>query len=99
MKLVIDIPKEEYEYVQLTGHIGNATAVSNAIDNGTPVPEDIRTNGDIMKTLFPDAKWWVNEDDQVFTEDFPHRKSFTCFDLNWWNSPYGADKEQRKWLK
>lgn len=38
MKLVIDIPEEEYKCVQITGHIGNATQVSNAIFTGTPFP-------------------------------------------------------------
>ena len=39
MKLVIEISREQYECVRLTGHIGNTTAVSNAILNGTPLPE------------------------------------------------------------
>ena len=37
MKLVIDIPKEEYECVQITGCLGNKTCVSNAIYNGIPL--------------------------------------------------------------
>ncbi len=37
MQLIIDIPEEEYKCVQLTGHIGNATQISNAIFNGTPL--------------------------------------------------------------
>ena len=39
MQIVIEISEEEYKCVQLTGHIGNATAISNAILNGTPLPE------------------------------------------------------------
>ena len=39
MQLVIEISREQYECVRLTGHIGNTTAVSNAILNGTPLPE------------------------------------------------------------
>jgi len=39
MKIVIDISEEEYKCVQITGHIGNATQVSNAIFTGTPLPE------------------------------------------------------------
>lgn len=39
MKIVIDIPEEEYRCVQITGHIGNTTQVSNAIFDGTPLPK------------------------------------------------------------
>lgn len=39
MKIVIDIAKEEYECVMITGVIGNFTAVSNAIFNGRPLPK------------------------------------------------------------
>ena len=37
MKILIDIPEEEYECVQITGCLGNKTCVSNAIYNGTPL--------------------------------------------------------------
>ena len=37
MKLIIDMPEEEYKCVQITGHIGNTTQVSNAILNGIPL--------------------------------------------------------------
>ena len=39
MKLVIDIPEEEYKCVQITGCIGNKTCISNAIYNATPLPK------------------------------------------------------------
>ena len=39
MQIVIDIPEEEYKCVQITGHIGNTTQVSNAIFTGTPLPK------------------------------------------------------------
>lgn len=45
IELVIKIPEEEYKCVQLTGHIGNTTAVSNALLNGTPLPEH---HGDLV---------------------------------------------------
>lgn len=38
MKIVIDIPEEEYKCVQITGCIGNKTCISNAIYTGTPLP-------------------------------------------------------------
>ncbi len=39
MKIVIDIPEEEYKCVQITGCIGNKTCIANAIYNGTPLPK------------------------------------------------------------
>ena len=39
MKIVIDIPEEEYKCVQITGCIGNETCIANAIYNGTPLPK------------------------------------------------------------
>ena len=40
MKVIIDIPKEEYKHVMMLGTIGNVTAVSNAIFNGTPLTKE-----------------------------------------------------------
>ena len=39
IELVIKIPEEEYKCVQITGHIGNVTQVSNAIFTGKPIPK------------------------------------------------------------
>lgn len=39
MKLIIDIPEEEYKCVQITGCIGNKTCIANAIYNGTTLPK------------------------------------------------------------
>ena len=44
MQIIIDIPEEEYKCVQITGCIGNKTCISNAIYNGTPIPDNV-TNG------------------------------------------------------
>ena len=35
MKIVIDIPEEEYKHVMMLGTIANVTGVSNTIFNGT----------------------------------------------------------------
>ena len=40
MKLIIDIPEEEYKRVMMLGTIGNVTAVSNAIFNGAPLTKE-----------------------------------------------------------
>ena len=39
MKILIDIPEEEYKCVQITGNIGNKTCISNAIYNGILLPK------------------------------------------------------------
>lgn len=40
MKIAIDISDEEYKCVQITGHIGNVTQISNAIFNGILLPKN-----------------------------------------------------------
>lgn len=39
MRVVIDIPEEEYEYVWCKGHIGSLGNMSNYITNGEPLPK------------------------------------------------------------
>ena len=54
MEIVIDIPEKEYKCVQITGHIGNTTQVSNAIYNSTPLPKGrwIRITNGAMKEKY-----------------------------------------------
>ena len=56
-----------------------------------PIPEGA-TNGDMIMTMFPNVKWWVNEDNEVFT-DMPWKpEKCVYFDLDWWNAPYKTEK-------
>jgi len=57
--------------------------------NAIVIPENA-TNGDVIKAAFPDAKWWVNDDNEIFT-DMPNNKSI-YFDFSWWSAPYGTLK-------
>ena len=64
VELVIKIPEEEYKCIQLTGHIGNATQVSNAIFNGTLLTKGHGPLIDINE-LEPDTEWDYYEDDFI----------------------------------
>lgn len=58
MKIVIDIPEEEYKCVQITGHIGNATQVSNAIFTGKPLPKG---HGRLIDADAEAKKWGLDK--------------------------------------
>jgi hypothetical protein len=46
--------------------------------------------------MFPNAKWWVNEDNEVFTDmPWKHEKC-VYFDLDWWNAPYKSESEEKE---
>jgi len=74
MKLIIDIPKGEYDKICKTMmHTSSGNPdfyFESKIANGTPIPDNA-TNGDVIKAMFP------NEND--FETDF---------DAEWWNAPY-----------
>ena len=55
------------------------------------IPSDA-TNGDIFKMSFPMARWWVTEDNEVYT-NMPFGKRI-YFSLNWWNAPYKKEMEE-----
>lgn len=63
MRLIIDIPEDDYELVQKYIY---PQRVFYELTHGTPIPDNA-TNGDIIKTLFPqegdfetdfDTDWW-----------------------------------------
>ena len=51
------------------------------------------TNGDVIKTLFPDLDWRYDSEYDVFTShiDGTHRQ---YFDASWWDAPYKEDKNE-----
>lgn len=84
MKLMIDIPEEIYEDVKEIGMCPEdrecRSIISNAIHNGTPIPENA-TNLDIAKRIYGKE---VAVD--LYNDLTMGRK--------WWNSPYKrSDKE------
>lgn len=57
--------------------------IRNALLNTIP---DGMTNGDVIKILFPNIKWWVNSDNEVFTIN--KYDKWIYLDLDWWNATY-----------
>lgn len=56
-------------------------------------PNNNATNGDMLKTLFPDMKRWEYEDKicVVFSKDIAEIKMFP---KSWWNAPYKIKSEE-----
>ena len=89
MKLIIDIPKYEYEHIR-EYYEKNDTVEStySYIYHGTPIPDNA-TNGDVIKTMFPN---------NVFAEDryeYPEGDYIEIISDNGmsftdecWNAPY-----------
>lgn len=67
--------------------------VLRVLENCIEIPDNA-TNGDVIMAMFPNAKWWVNEDNEVFT-DMPWKpEKCVYFDLDWWNTPYKKEVEE-----
>jgi hypothetical protein len=97
MKVIIDIPKDTYEYyLKLVANDDVMNNPEKIIVNGTPINNNA-TNGDMLKAMFPNqtiscsipitdrngAKFYRTTINGVtdFTED-------------WWNAPYKAESER-----
>ena len=106
MKLVIDLPEETYKEIK---EIDMAKVVwmsqeLHAIYNGKPVKEtptvdaivipENATNGDMIKAVFLDIKWFLNEDNEVFTDHKTVNQKFVRFNISWWNAPYKRRKNE-----
>ena len=52
MKLIINIPKENYKEMCEYGNERVDFDLKRMIQNGTPIPDNA-TNGDVMKLIFP----------------------------------------------
>ena len=77
MKLIIDIPDHLYSVIKNKECTHN-NVLTEAVDNGTPIPEDA-TNGDVLKIIFIPNRI-IRTDDTVNIEyDFTNE---------WWNAPY-----------
>lgn len=50
MKLIIEIPEEEYNHIKRTNEY--SIAHTGYIYDGTPIPDNA-TNGDVIKAIFP----------------------------------------------
>ena len=50
----------------------------------------VPTNGNIIKTMYPNSTWWVTEDNEIFTEYKSGKRVY--FDLDWWNERYKREE-------
>ena len=88
MKLIIDIPKGEYDKICTTmmhTSSGNPNFYfESKIANGIPIPDNA-TNGDMIKTVFN-----VNVEDD-FCQSIGIKlndSNYVQFNKGWWNAPY-----------
>ena len=75
MKLIIDIPEEEYQKT-LKGEF-NITLANKAVKNGTPIPDNA-TNGDVIKAMFG----------KEFADKCIDYCNAHMVGGDWWNAPY-----------
>lgn len=84
MKLIIDIDKDDYEYMK-NGYVPSTFKTFSVIKNGTPIPDNA-TNGEVIKTIFPSGKIWKSDSYMCLLID--GQGDAQMFDVDWWNSPY-----------
>lgn len=87
MKIVIDIPEEEYKCVQITGCIGNKTCISNAIYNGTPIPKG---HGRLIDVD------WIDDNCPYYYSDEDARLCYAVNDVNDAPTIIEADKTESR---
>ena len=87
MKIVIDIAQEVYTDIKDGYYNHNVTSMGYAIQHGTVLPDN-PTNGDMIKALFPNIKWFINEDDEIFTDHKTLNSNRVALTRDWWNAPY-----------
>lgn len=97
MKLIIDIPEEDYKHGMLGLYFDcYSMKLHETILNGTPIPDNA-TNGDVIKAFYPDAKYDTYFDFIAMTTHTERTVFMSRFDRDWWNAPYqkgGANEKQ-----
>lgn len=51
------------------------------------------TNGDVIKTLFPNGKIWKSDNSMCLLID--GQGDAQMFDIDWWNTPYKAERSEK----
>ena len=93
MKLIIDIPGEDYnDIITCNPEVETEYVLDllmKCVDNGTPIPDNA-TNGDVIKAMFPNTE----VDDYDYGKD-PVIDVYGIDDTEyitlrkaWWNAPY-----------
>jgi hypothetical protein len=95
MKVIIDIPKQDYELACKYPEILFGS-YAWAIKRGTPIPDNT-TNGDMVKAMFPSLKiandGLINDDHTGIMAFYggygsPLPRGDNYFNRKWWNAPY-----------
>ena len=87
MKLIIDIPEEEYELVRHENKsFRTELELMNAVANGTPLPKDA-TNGDVIEAMFPDTEEIEDRLNEIVVKVLG---SYRSINRSWWNAPYNG---------
>lgn len=105
MKVIIDISEHLYKLLKDLPSDSNEGTIENvlmkAVENGTPI-SDNATNGDVVKTIFPeieiiDIRTIIDcpEEGTVYFECF-EGDNIHSLDLSWWNALYKAESEDKK---
>ena len=92
MKIVIDIPEEDFERCKKRFQM-RINIIGDAIANGTPLPKNA-TNGDMINALFPNAKEITVDGGyplNYIIEGEWHRNL-----KDWWDAPYKAESEDKE---
>lgn len=87
MKLIIDIPEEVKHKVYAYGlslSPSDKEQLIKAIMNGTSIPDNA-TNGDVIKSMFPDIEEIEDRMDEVVAKALG---SYRSINKNWWNASY-----------
>ena len=75
------------EEPQKDGDPWTAEVITSLWMSAPDIPDNA-TVGDVIKAMFPDVKWFVNEDNEVFTDHKTKNSTVIRIDLNTWNAPY-----------
>lgn len=104
MKVLIDIPKESYDFAKECKSKGSSKydwglTYNNTvfmIANGTPISDNV-TNGDIIKAIFPNVEIVRQEisstSNNIVVRDNSFLGAINRFHADWWDAPYKRGNE------
>ncbi|MBO7733421.1 MAG: hypothetical protein J6S67_12725 [Methanobrevibacter sp.] len=94
MKLIIDIPEENYKEMCEYGNERVDFDLKRMIQNGTPIPDNA-TNGDVIKAIFDTTEehfymdyLYGDEDRMVNVYGLDRSDDPATFYADWWNALY-----------
>lgn len=93
MRLIIDIPEDDYELVQKYIY---PQRVFYELVHGTPIPDNA-TNGDVINAMFPNTSIHYHKADEI-VDDYVSVNIMGCdtqqdYSAEWWDAPYRAGRE------